>query len=116
MNSTDPKSNSVPETSEGLLVTEETRDSLGKSSPWMKFLGIVGYVSIDLMVVVGLGLIVFSGVESVHRFGILFPVLGLVYLALSGEFPAYGKIYYRNYNDHVYSYDRHSPGLISVTM
>ena len=32
------------------------------------------------------------------------------------EFPAYGKIYYRSYNDHVYSYDRHSRGLITVTI
>ena len=27
------------------------------------------------------------------------------------EFPAYSQIYLRNYNGHVYSYGRHSPGL-----
>jgi len=31
------------------------------------------------------------------------------------EFPAYSKIYLRNYNGQVYSYGRHSPGLITVT-
>ena len=32
------------------------------------------------------------------------------------EFPANSKIYLGNYNRHVYSYRRHSPGLTSVTI
>jgi len=32
------------------------------------------------------------------------------------DFPAYSKIYFRNYNGHVYSYGRHSPGLTSVSL
>ena len=73
-----------PENVYGATVTIKTRDALGQAAPWMKFLGIVGYVGIVFMAVFGVGFMIFGFAFSGSKpFGSMFPLVGLVYIAIA---------------------------------
>jgi len=67
-----------------LTVTEKTKLALGDASPWIRFLAILGFIGVGVLVLAGLGLAIFGGVlGAAVGMGFLGPIIGLVYIALA---------------------------------
>lgn len=77
------------------LVTELTRQLLGKAGPWLGFLGVMAFIGCGFLAVIALGMIIVS-LAGGDLFGssaqarLTTPMLGLLYLALAivSFFPA----------------------------
>jgi hypothetical protein len=77
------------------MVSELTRQLLGKAGPWLGFLGVMAFVGCGFLAVIGVGMIAVP-VAGGNLFGssaqarLTTPILGLLYLALAvvSFFPA----------------------------
>lgn len=71
---------------EGATVTVKTKEALGKAGPWLKFIGVVGYIGVAVMVVFGL-VAVIAAVLNPEGIGetssLVIGILGFVYAVLA---------------------------------
>jgi Ca2+/Na+ antiporter len=65
----------------------KAKDSFGSAAPWLKFLAVLGYIGVAILLVVGAAFIVVGLVLHnafrFHLLGMLGPVLGLFYVILA---------------------------------
>lgn len=69
-------------------VTPKTRELLGKAAPWLKFLTIINYIFLGILVVFGV-IVAVSGSflgSFGENFGFAGPIIALVYVALAAVF------------------------------
>ena len=73
---------------EGAQVSVKTREALGHSAPWLRFLGILGYIGLSLLILVGIGLFIFGLVHNSQGLGDtirqrFMPYLGIFYVMIA---------------------------------
>lgn len=71
-----------------LTATPKTRELLGQAAPWLRFLTILGYIGLGLIVVVAVVMLFVGNLfgSSFSVMPMLGPILALVYLALAVVF------------------------------
>jgi hypothetical protein len=74
-----------PSVTGGAGVTAKTRDYLGQAAPWLRFLTVLGYIGIVLIVLVGVAMTFMGGLLGNLAGGLAMigPILGLVYVGLA---------------------------------
>ena len=66
-----------------ITVTSEIKNYLLETSKWSKFLAIVGYIGMGLLILIGIAVTIgFSILSSVSHFGFPMGILGVVYILL----------------------------------
>jgi uncharacterized membrane protein len=67
-----------------LTVTEKTKVALGEASPWIRFLAILGFVGVGVLVLAGILMMIYGGMlGAAFGMGFLGPIVGLIYVALA---------------------------------
>jgi hypothetical protein len=80
-----PESPIVPETPQntGVMLTEKMLRYLSDTSPWLQFIGILGYIGSGLLVVIGIfGTIGFSAISFLELGDFPFWILAIIYIPM----------------------------------
>jgi len=80
-----PESPIVPETPQntGVMLTEKMLRYLSDTSPWLQFIGILGYIGSGLLVVLGIfGTIGFSAISFLELGDFPFWILAIIYIPM----------------------------------